>query len=136
MSSGNCRVAVRGPSMWVVACCCLVATVAPGCGSAITPEHTKAVARMQELGGKVNLKRGGYEVDLRNTEVTDDDLAGLKHVVNLKNVDLRGTLVTDAGLEHLRSITTLEFVNLERSATSKEGVEKLRQALPKAEITR
>jgi hypothetical protein len=136
MSSGNSRVAVRGPSAWVVACSCLAAVLAAGCGSAITPEHTKTVTRMQELGGKVNLKRGGYEVDMRNTEVTDDDLADLKHVANLKNVDLRGTRVTDAGLEHLRSITTLEFVNLERSATSKEGVEKLRQALPNAEVTR
>ena len=133
MSSGNCRVAVRGPGKWVVACLCLAAA---GCGSAITPEHTKAVAHMQELGGKVNLKRGGYEVDLRNTEVTDDDLADLKHIVNLKNVDLRGTLVTDAGLEHLRPITTLEFINLERSATTKEGIEKLRQALPNADVSR
>jgi hypothetical protein len=134
MSSGNCRVAVRGPGAWVVACLCLA--VSPGCGSAITPEHTKAMAHMQELGAKVNLKRGGYEVDLRNTEVTDDDLADLKHIVNLKNVDLRGALVTDAGLDHLRSITTLEFINLERSATTKEGIEKLRQALPKADISR
>jgi hypothetical protein len=136
MLLGNCRIAVRRQSAWVVACLCLAAAGAPGCGSSITPEHTKAVAHMQELGGKVNLKRGGYEVDLRNTEVQDADLADLKHIVNLKNVDLRGSLITDAGLEHLRTITTLEFVNLERSNTTKEGIEKLRQALPNAEVTR
>jgi len=105
-----------------------------GCGAGVTEEQKAAMARISELGGQVNFKRGGYEVDLKKTPVEDKDLAHLKQIPNLKNIDLQGTLVGDAGLEHISGIDTLELVYLQRTRITREGVESLKKSLPKAEI--
>jgi hypothetical protein len=113
---------------------CLVAiAVLPGC-SGTSPEHKQALAKVQDLGGRVNIKRGGYEVDFTRTAVEDKDLANLKHIANLKNVDLQGTRVSDEGIVHLREIATLEMVDLRRTNVTGEAVADLRKALPKANI--
>ena len=105
-----------------------------GCGKGVTPEQQSAMTKFQDLGGRVNLKRGGYEVVLINTAVRDSDLAQLKDIANLKNVDLQGTAVTDEGIQHLHGIETLEFVYLQRTGCTREGVEALKKSLPKAEV--
>jgi hypothetical protein len=107
-----------------------------GCGGGVPPEQKAAMARIAELGGRVNFKRGGYEVDLTQTPVENNDLAQLKQIPNLKNVDLQGTRVGDEGIEHLRSIDTLELVYLQRTGVTPEGAESLRKSLPKAEVNR
>ena len=89
---------------------------------------------ISELGGRVNFKRGGYEVDLTKTPVEDKDLAHLKQIPNLKNVDLQGTRITDAGLAHLGGIETLELVYLQRTIITPEGLEQFKKSLPKAEV--
>jgi hypothetical protein len=106
-----------------------------GCGAGVTEEQKAAMARISELGGRVNFKRGGYEVDLQKTPVEDKDLAHLKQIPNLKNVDLQGTRIGDAGLEHLRGIDTLELIYLQRTVITREGLENLKKSLPKAEIS-
>ena len=105
-----------------------------GCGAGVSEEQKAAMARISELGGQVNFKRGGYEVDLKKTPVEDKDLAHLKQIPNLKNVDLQGTRISDAGLEHLSGIDTLELVYLQRTVITREGLANLKKALPKAEI--
>jgi hypothetical protein len=105
-----------------------------GCGAGVTEEQKAAMARISELGGRLNFKRGGYEVDLQKTPVEDKDLAHLKQIPNLKNLDLQGTRIGDAGLEHLKGIDTLELVYLQRTVISPEGLADLKKALPKAEI--
>ena len=105
-----------------------------GCGAGVTEEQKAAMARISELGGQVNFKRGGYEVDLKKTPVEDKDLAHLKQIPNLKNVDLQGTRIGDAGLEHLKGIDSLELVYLQRTIITREGLESLKKSLPKAEI--
>ncbi len=105
-----------------------------GCGAGVTEEQKAAMSRISELGGRVNFKRGGYEVDLQKTPVEDKDLAHLKQIPNLKNVDLQGTRIGDAGIEHLKGIDTLELVYLQRTVITPEGLAELKKALPKAEI--
>ena len=105
-----------------------------GCGGGASPEQKAALARIAELGGRVNFKRGGYEVDLTQTPVENGDLAHLKEIPNLKNLDLQGTRIGDEGLEHLRGIKTLELVYLQRTIVTSEGVESLRKSLPNAEV--
>ena len=114
----------------------LLLALAAGCGSAASPEHTQALAKVQNIGAQINLKRGGYEVDFRDTGVEDDDLTCLKDIANLKNVNLVGTHVTDAGIEHLKPITTLEFVWLNRTIVSRDGAAALQKALPNADVQR
>jgi len=120
----------------LLAVCVMVLLVSQGCGSGPSPEQKAAMTRIAELGGKLNFKRGGYEVDLTKTPVEDADLAHLKAIPNLKNVDLQGTRITDEGARKLSSIGTLEIVYLQRTLVTPEVAAELRKALPKAEINR
>lgn len=105
-----------------------------GCGTSLTPEQTAAIGKLQDLGGQVNFKRGGYEVNLKGTQTEDRDLVHLQKIPNLKLVDLQATRVTDAGLAHLQPIQTLEYVILTRTAVTSEGVEKLKKSLTKTQF--
>jgi hypothetical protein len=107
-----------------------------GCGSGASPEHKAAISKIQELGAEVNFKRGGYEVVWSGDEITNDDLANLKKISNLKSVDLRGTPITDEGLVHVESITTLEFINVQRTSVTAEAADALRKKLPNTDVRR
>ena len=133
MSNRVDRVLVDYRRMPVALAGLLAMVIVSGCGST-SPEHKQALAKIQDIGGRVNIKRGGYEVDFTRTTVENDDLAHLKQIANLKNIDLQGTRISDAGLLHLREITTLEIVDLRRTKATLEAVDELRKALPKARI--
>jgi len=89
--------------------------------------------RLRDLGAKVNLNNGGYEVDFRGTAVEDEDLVLLKQIPHLRNVNLQGTRITDAGLEHLQGIETIEFLYLQRTMATSDKVIELKKKL-KAEV--
>jgi hypothetical protein len=129
----------RGRSTYAVSRALSIALVlaasTAGCKGPVSPEQAAAMTKIQDLGGRTNFKHGGYEIDLTNTGVEDEDLACLKHFPNLKNVDLRGTRVTDKGLVHLQGITTLEFVSLQRSLVSPAAADSLGKQLPKAYVS-
>jgi hypothetical protein len=105
-----------------------------GCGGTGSPEQKQALAKVQQLGGKVNFKRGGYEVDLSRAAIGPGDLAELKHIANLKNVVLQSTPINDTAIPHLQGITTLEYIDLRRTAISPTGIESLKKSLPNAQI--
>ena len=119
----------------IVLACCFSAAVAVGCGG-VSPEQKQALQRVQELGGRVNVKRGGYEVDLTKSPVEDKDLVVLKDISNIKTLNLSGTRVTDAGLAHLTVLTSLEFLDLRTTTTTPQGAEGLKKALPNVDIRR
>jgi len=118
----------------LLALVCLLISLIAGCGGSMSPEQKEAFMKLQAVGARVNFKEGGYEVDLSNTVVSDNDLVHLKKIEKLKTLDLRNTPVTDAGLEHIRSIETLEFIGLPRLTVTPEGAESLRKSLPNAEV--
>ncbi|MGD9720020.1 MAG: hypothetical protein AB7O59_02255 [Pirellulales bacterium] len=107
-----------------------------GCGLGITPEHQAALAKVQQLGGKINSEGGGYKLVLTGTQVEDADLEGLQHVANLTEIDLRGTRITDAGLPHLQAISTLKFVRIERTNITREGADRLEKSRPDLDVMR
>ncbi|MBI3837253.1 MAG: hypothetical protein HY288_04870 [Planctomycetia bacterium] len=114
---------------------CLLALGAfGGCGGMPSAEQKEAMAKIQDLGGRVNFKRGGYEVDLNKSAVENKDLAQLAKIPNLKTVDLDSTRVGDEGLHHLEAISSLEFVSVRRTAVTREGIANLKKALPNAEV--
>jgi len=117
--------------VWLCTTLALAGCSGAGSGS---DEQKQAIMKLQDVGGRVNFKRGGYEVDLTNTGVADADLAPLSKIANLKNIDLQGTQVSDDGLVHLQSITSLEYVFLQRTQVSAEGAANLQKTLPKAEV--
>jgi hypothetical protein len=105
-----------------------------GCGGPVSPEQKEAIARIQDLGGQVNFKRGGYEIDLKTSVVENEDLALLSKIPNLKVIDLDGTRVGDEGMQHLQAIRSLEMVSLQRTAVTREGIANLKKALPKIDV--
>jgi hypothetical protein len=112
----------------------LVMGLLVGCGTSLSPQQTQAMSKLQDLGARINFKRGGYEVNLTETPVEDKDLVHLQNIPNLKTLDLGSTQITDAGLEHLRSIDSLEFVVLTRTMATVKGIENLRKALPNTDV--
>lgn len=113
--------------------CLLVLGMFSGCGGGIPPEQKEAMLRLRDLGAKINLDNGGYEVDFRGTAVEDDDLVLLQRIPHLRNVNLQGTRITDAGLEHLQGIDTIEFLYLQRTMATSGKVTELKQKI-KAEV--
>jgi hypothetical protein len=126
-------------------------------------EQAKAIARVEELGGKVEFdeKNSGKTVvrvrlndakvqdkdleclrafttlqrlDLHRTAISDEGLKHLKGLTSLKRLYLTGTNVSDKGLDQLGDLTNLEYLLLNRTKVTREGVEQLRQKLPKTEI--
>jgi hypothetical protein len=114
---------------------CLLAGLVAGCGNPMTPEQKEAFVKFQSMGGRVNFRSGGYELDLTNSPVSDEDLVNLQKISNLTILKLAGTSITDAGLEHLRSIKTLKYVELPRGSVTAAGVESLKKSLPNAQVS-
>jgi hypothetical protein len=109
---------------------CLVA----GCGDSASPEQTAAIARLQQLGARINFKRGGYEVDLKESAISNGDLVHLQKISNLRTVQLVRTRISDDGLEYLKPIKTLEHVDLTGPLVSRQALAELKQALPDATV--
>src|SRR5262249_10566274 len=118
----------------VLATCLLLAAAVAGCGAGMAPELKAALVRVQDLGGKVNFEKGGYTVNLANSQVEDGDLGFLTDIPKLKRLNLQGTQITDAALDSLLNLKTLEIIMLQRTRVTSAGVDKLKAALPEADI--
>lgn len=73
-------------------------------------------------------------LDLRNSELTDDDLAELEDLKNVEALDLENTQLTDAGLVYLEDQQQLRFLVLRKTSVTDEGVRRLQRVLPKTWI--
>jgi hypothetical protein len=73
-------------------------------------------------------------LDMRNDQVSDEDLMRLKPEWRLEILDLEGTKVTDVGLTSLSRLVTLRYVVLRRTAASTEGIRQLRDSLRKLRV--
>jgi hypothetical protein len=62
------------------------------------------------------------EVNLRDSEVTDADLATLRGLENCWMVNLHHTRVTDSGLRHISKMTELRGLNLALTHVSDAGL--------------
>jgi hypothetical protein len=120
---------------WLALTCLLAVGASGGCGGSVSADQKEALVKIQELGGRVNFKNGGYEVVLAKSAVEDQDLAQLTKIPKLKSVDLDSTRVSDKGIEHLHGISSLEFVSLRTTAVTREGITNLKKALPKIVVT-
>lgn len=94
--------------------------------AANSPEE-KAAAAVEKLGGTVF--RSGtlpdqpvIEIDLDDTQATDDDLAHLEHFPHLQGLTLEETRITDAGLAHIEKLTNLTDLCLDETAVGDAGL--------------
>ena len=103
-------------------------TIAPKIAGSLEAEDRRAAARIEELGGKVELNAKGevVKIDLNNAKITDADLKLLERFTELEWLDLRVTPITDEGVAHLSGLRKLKFLNLARTGLSDKGLRSLR----------
>ena len=77
---------------------------------------------------------------LNLTKVTDADLVDLRRFTILEchslTLSLNGTTVTDDGLAHLNGLSNLRVLFLDGTAVTEKGIEELQRALPRCVIRR
>lgn len=86
------------------------------------------VALVESHGGTVRLVHrddAGLDVDLGGSAVTDDDLAELALLKNLRVLRLKECRIGDAGLAHVARITTLERLSLDGTDVTDAGMPQL-----------
>jgi hypothetical protein len=120
-------------------------------------------ALVEKLGGKVRQEPGiddrpTYEVDLKGTKTSDNDLAalsnakdiwaldlsfagitdkGIAHLVSVRDLfrlNLNGTKVTDDAIQHLRQVPNLHFVELAQTTVTDQGVAQLVKGRPLIQV--
>jgi serine/threonine protein kinase/Leucine-rich repeat (LRR) protein len=67
------------------------------------------------------------EIELREREVTDGDIAKLTGLKSLEGLDLYHTSASDAGLEHLNELAALKRLNLGRTKVSATTIAKIKK---------
>ena len=129
-------------------------------GGRVTIEYVRDFSRWDSRGWYYHQRFfvERVEVDLRNANLTDDNLAVLRELGSvtylllaatnvgdksllhlqplseLEFVELRRTEVTDAGLEHLQTFPKLKAVDLYHTNTTQEGRQHLRDAMPSCDV--
>jgi len=93
--------------------------------------EAKAVALVQKLGGRLTRKLGRVDgpvivINLAQTNVSDDDLALLAPLANLRELDLTFARITDAGLAHLKGMTSLRSLKLGQVPVTDAGLAHLK----------
>jgi RNA polymerase sigma factor (sigma-70 family) len=93
-------------------------------------EQERALAEIRRLGGQVYVEGPpgdrAVRVVLQYAKVSDEDLACLKGVRQLRHLSLYGSPVTDAGLAHLQGLTTLRELDLALTKVTDAGLARLK----------
>lgn len=97
-----------------------------------TNDVTELAQQISKLGGKFkrirpDKNRFTYELDLRGTRVTDDDLKLFGEARGLTDLDLSFTVVTDKGIAHLARAAELDTLRLNGTKVTDAAVLLLRR---------
>ena len=86
----------------------------------------EVLAAVKELGGTVDVDSSNparvVKLDLARTKASNDDLALLASLPELRNLSLSSTSVTDAGLKHLRPLAKLQSLRLAATPITDDGL--------------
>ncbi len=96
---------------------------------AFARDHRDAPDAVEALGWVASHLKGLTGLDmlgLRNTKVTDTELAHLKQLTSLTRLDLGETQITAAGLAHLAGLTQMRRLVLRGTAMTDVGVAQLK----------
>ncbi len=88
-------------------------------------KYNKKVISKKELNSLSNLKEQIVELDLKNTEVTDDMLSVLKKLGNLEKLELNNTKITDKAFKYLKKVQSLKVLNLVNTQVTDVGLKAL-----------
>src|SRR5436190_15033492 len=109
----------------------VILTLAGGARSQENAELDRALAMIERVNGVVHTVaiEGGkraFEVGFAgNRDLSDDDLALLKHLPQLEVLVLSDTPITDRGLEHLKDLSQLRALRLDGTRISDAGLKHL-----------
>lgn len=117
-------------SLWrcmLTAALSLAAVIGPtGCdraGPTAGPGQKQAIAEIRSRGGEI---RGPDDAAVRlvwtGPTVSDDLLAHVMELTQLRYLNLSGTNVTSVGLEHLKELTGLHFLDLSGTQIDDAGL--------------
>jgi hypothetical protein len=120
------RIMRRGP--FVI----LALMLASGARAQDAAEVDKAVAAIQQAGGKVERDEEAPEkpvtvVNFATQPVGDEALASLKGLDKLQKLTLNNTKITDAGLEHVKGLAGLQKLYLVDTQVTDAGLERLKE---------
>ncbi len=136
----------RLPSTGTLVLIAMVLLVGGGALTVWLPYHREQqlIAEVERLGGEATTgtvrplwypeaaDAGGFwlfekvrNLDLRNTGVSDDGLANLRGLTNLRMLFVDGTQISDVGLEHLRESTDVWGLSLAQTLVTDKGLEHL-----------
>lgn len=124
----------------VFACIFNLAICGCGKGPNISQEKTKAISMIEDdLGGKVKIDFNQSNlpvigVNFSGAGIADSDLAILNSFSQLHNLDLANTNITNEGLTHVYGLTQLQSINLGGTKVTKDGIDKLKQTLPNCSV--
>ena len=99
--------------------------VLPTVSHADDVDHDVAADAIKALGGHIKNDGRSTFVDLSSTEVTDNGLANISKIKNLKMLNISDTRVTDAGLAHLAGLKGLRVLNLSSTTVTDAGLKQL-----------
>jgi hypothetical protein len=78
----------------------------------------------------INVFRRPKEMDLAETDVTDDGLRLLSRIRNVESVYLYCNPITDAGLANLEPLRSLKTLDLFETNVTEEGVARFKRSVP------
>jgi hypothetical protein len=107
------------------------------CAAGPTLARDAVLARIKQLHGDIQVDANQPDqpiiaVNLRGPEVTNDDLALLAGMPNLKSLALEYVNVTNAGLAHLKNLPHIEHLSLTGTQMTDAGLKHL-EGLPRLE---
>jgi hypothetical protein len=74
-------------------------------------------------------------LSIQFTQVGNEGLAALSHMVQLRELVLCNTKITDSGIGHLTGFKKLELLRLNGTKISEEGIRVIKLALPKCKVS-
>lgn len=113
------------------------------CGVYVYPGRGEIIVGLSEQQGDAELRRvvphlkelnEPIELYLKDSKVTDDGLAALEGVQNLRMINLSNTQITDSGLSRLSALPGLREIVLTGTRVTNAGVRKLKEARPAVDV--
>jgi hypothetical protein len=126
----------------------VVACAAGLCSIRYRNPHYQALLRVEAFSPRIDYSHNfkmrdsgeddvsGLDFSACERKPSDDDLASLEPLVELRRLDLTGCPITDSGLVHLKKLRELESLDLAGTGVTTEGIIDLGQSLPHVGIHR
>jgi len=102
--------------------------------SELNVKFTKKEISRKDLKTLFNMEKQIVELELNNTNLSDDMTKSLNKFENLKMLRLDNTNITDKTLQHIDKLKQLEVLNLFKTSVTDQGIEMLLKSINPKQI--